>query len=193
MKRNTRRLTAMALAGVAVAASGCSVANSGGGGYDLNTLRIVLPQEPPTLEPCESSLTSTGVVVRSNITEPLVERNPTTGDLEPLLATVVCAELPDIATMQRSVKAREGRVYVDTVQNGSGKQLVCAWSARESERGTVSTPLSWSEVETDLDPRDFTMQQVAQRAHTLGDPLWEVMSQTVDLGRALTLLAERTG
>ena len=87
MKRNTRRLTAMALAGVAVAASGCSVANSGGGGYDLNTLRIVLPQEPPTLEPCESSLTSTGVVVRSNITEPLVERNPTTGDLEPLLAT----------------------------------------------------------------------------------------------------------
>ena len=87
MKRNTRRLTAIALAGVAVAASGCSVANSGGGGYDLNTLRIVLPQEPPTLEPCESSLTSTGVVVRSNITEPLVERNPTTGDLEPLLAT----------------------------------------------------------------------------------------------------------
>lgn len=26
-------------------------------------------------------------MVRSNITEPLVERNPTTGDLEPLLAT----------------------------------------------------------------------------------------------------------
>ena len=87
MKPNTRRLAATALAGVTVAASGCSVANSGGGGYDPDTLRIVLPQEPPTLEPCESSLTSTGVVVRSNISEPLVERNPTTGDLEPLLAT----------------------------------------------------------------------------------------------------------
>lgn len=70
-----------------MAATGCTVANSRHGGYDVNTLRIVLQEEPPTLEPCESSLTSTGVVVRSNITEPLVERDPSTGDLEPLLST----------------------------------------------------------------------------------------------------------
>ncbi|MEH3140809.1 MAG: ABC transporter substrate-binding protein, partial [Mycobacterium kyogaense] len=76
-----------ALTVAAVTASGCSVANSGGGGYDPGTLRIVLQQEPPTLEPCESSLTSTGIVVRSNITEPLLERDATTGDLTPLLAT----------------------------------------------------------------------------------------------------------
>ena len=87
--RTTRRRQALAvaLAGVTVAASGCTVANSRHGGYDLNTLRIVLPEEPPTLEPCESSLTSTGVVVRSNITEPLVERDPNSGDLQPLLST----------------------------------------------------------------------------------------------------------
>lgn len=86
--RPTRRPAALAvlLAG-AVVASGCTVANSGHGGYDPNTLRIVLAQEPPTLEPCESSLTSTGIVVRSNITEPLIERDPTSGDLQPLLAT----------------------------------------------------------------------------------------------------------
>ncbi|WP_319454810.1 MULTISPECIES: ABC transporter substrate-binding protein [unclassified Mycobacterium] len=83
-----RRITAaLVLAGLAVAASGCTVANSGHGGYDVNTLRIVLQEEPPTLEPCESSLTSTGVVVRSNITEPLVERDPKSGDLQPLLST----------------------------------------------------------------------------------------------------------
>lgn len=79
-------LVALALTAVTVTAGGCSVANSGGGGYDPDTLRIVLPQEPPTLEPCESSLTSTGIVVRSNITEPLLERDATTGDLTPLLA-----------------------------------------------------------------------------------------------------------
>jgi peptide/nickel transport system substrate-binding protein len=76
-----------AAAAACVAASGCTVANSRHGGYDVNTLRIVLSQEPPTLEPCESSLTSTGIVVRSNITEPLIERDPNTGDLQPLLAT----------------------------------------------------------------------------------------------------------
>lgn len=83
----SHRVMALALAGTCLAASGCTVANSGRGGYDPNTLRIVLSQEPPTLEPCESSLTSTGIVVRSNITEPLVERDPDTGDLLPLLST----------------------------------------------------------------------------------------------------------
>ena len=85
------RLIAVAAtgAGLALILSGCGVANSssGGGGGAGDTLRVVLPQEPPTLEPCEGSLTATGIVTRSNITEPLVERNPTSGELEPLLAT----------------------------------------------------------------------------------------------------------
>jgi len=89
MPRSSRSRAALVI-GVAVltvAATGCTVANSGRGGYDPNTLRIVLSQEPPTLEPCESSLTSTGIVVRSNITEPLIERDPNSGDLQPLLST----------------------------------------------------------------------------------------------------------
>ncbi|MBI3224977.1 MAG: peptide ABC transporter substrate-binding protein [Mycolicibacterium cosmeticum] len=78
---------ALALTGAVVLTGGCTVANSGHGGYDANTLRLVISQEPPTLEPCESSLTSTGIVVRSNITEPLIEREPDTGELQPLLST----------------------------------------------------------------------------------------------------------
>ena len=84
-RASLRRLALLTSA--AVLAAGCSVANTGSGGYDPDTLRIVLPQEPPTLEPCEGSLTSTGIVTRSNITEPLAERDSTTGDLLPLLAT----------------------------------------------------------------------------------------------------------
>ncbi|GGV58708.1 peptide ABC transporter substrate-binding protein [Streptomyces longisporoflavus] len=83
-------MTALLLAGTALLSGGCAVANSAGGdagSTDGRTLRVVLTQEPPTLEPCEASLTSTGVVVRSNITEPLVERDPVSGDLDPLLAT----------------------------------------------------------------------------------------------------------
>jgi peptide/nickel transport system substrate-binding protein len=77
-----------ALASVAVLGlSGCSVANSDAAAPSSNTVRVVLGQEPPTLEACESNLTSTGVVVRSNVTEPLIERNPKTGELEPKLAT----------------------------------------------------------------------------------------------------------
>ncbi|MFS8200167.1 ABC transporter substrate-binding protein [Streptomyces sp. CWNU-52B] len=89
-RRRPRTTTALLLAGTVLVSSGCAVANSAGGDAgraDGRTLRVVLTQEPPTLEPCEASLTSTGVVVRSNITEPLVERDPDSGDLHPLLAT----------------------------------------------------------------------------------------------------------
>jgi peptide/nickel transport system substrate-binding protein len=83
-----RRALLLATAAL-LATSACTVANSeaGDAGAGGDTLRIVLAQEPPTLEPCESSLTGTGMVVRSNITEPLVERDPATGDLKPLLST----------------------------------------------------------------------------------------------------------
>src|SRR5689334_7462445 len=104
-----RQMMAVALTAVTVAASGCTVANSRHGGYDPNTLRIVLAQEPPTLEPCESSLTSTGIVVRSNITEPLIERDPDTGDLQPLLSTAWRQTAPD----QWSFEIRSGVTFSD--------------------------------------------------------------------------------
>ncbi|WP_163801360.1 ABC transporter substrate-binding protein [Mycolicibacterium sediminis] len=99
----------MATAAACLVAAGCTVANSGQGGYDPNTLRIVLPQEPPTLEPCEGSLTSTGIVVRSNITEPLVERDSTTGDLQPLLAT----EWRQTAPTEWTFTLRDGVTFSD--------------------------------------------------------------------------------
>ncbi|SDS60051.1 ABC transporter substrate-binding protein [Actinoplanes derwentensis] len=100
-----------ASAALSLAATGCSVANSGadGSGAASGTLRVVLPQEPPTLEPCEASLTATGVVVRSNITEPLLERNPTSGELEPKLATEWTQSTPTLWTF----KLRPGVKFSD--------------------------------------------------------------------------------
>lgn len=108
------RTTAALAASLCAAAtlSACAVANSASvtGG---STVRVVLPQEPPTLEPCESSLTSTGIVVRSNITEPLVERNATSGELEPLLATAweQTDELTWTFTMREGVTFSDGQPF----------------------------------------------------------------------------------
>lgn len=106
-------------AGIATVASlamlaSCSVANSepdegGGGDAASDTLRVVLPQEPPTLEACDANLTSTGVVVRSTVTEPLVERNPTSGDLEPMLAT----EWEQTGDTEWTFTLREGVTFHD--------------------------------------------------------------------------------
>ncbi|UZX01207.1 peptide ABC transporter substrate-binding protein [Arthrobacter sp. CDRTa11] len=99
---------ALASAGL-LALSGCSVANSDGGTAAASTVRVVLGQEPPTLEACESNLTSTGVVVRSNVTEPLIERNPQTGELEPKLAT----EWKATSGTEWTLKLREGVTFQD--------------------------------------------------------------------------------
>lgn len=99
-----------ALASVVVLGlSGCSVANSAAGTASSDTVRVVLSQEPPTLEACESNLTSTGVVVRSNVTEPLIERNPKTGALEPKLAT----EWKATTDTEWTLKLREGVKFQD--------------------------------------------------------------------------------
>jgi peptide/nickel transport system substrate-binding protein len=96
-------------AGALLALSGCSVANSEASPAGGGTLRVVLAQEPPTLEACESNLTSTGVIMRSNVTEPLVERNPSTGELEPLLAT----EWKATSDTEWTFKLREGVKFQD--------------------------------------------------------------------------------
>ncbi|QWB21123.1 MULTISPECIES: ABC transporter substrate-binding protein [Streptomyces] len=85
--RTTRSRPIVASLAALLAVSGCSVAGADPIGGGPGTLRIVLPEEPPTLEPCDASLTATGRVTRSNITEALTEREPSTGRLEPALAT----------------------------------------------------------------------------------------------------------
>src|SRR5947207_7202218 len=68
-----------------------------------------------------------------------------------LLARVIAAELPEIATVTRQVQKRGGKVYLDYVQNGHGRLLVAPFSARPLAGAPVSTPLEWREVTPTLD------------------------------------------
>ena len=96
----------------ALLTGGCTVANSGSAA-GADTVQIVLPEEPPTLEPCDASLTATGRVVRSNITEPLAERVPETGKLEPKLATGWKQTSPTTwqFTLRKGVTSHDGTAF----------------------------------------------------------------------------------
>ena len=58
-----------------------------------------------------------------------------------LLARLVAMELPEIATIVRQVTKRDGRVYLDYVQNGHGRLLAAPFSVRPVPGALVSTPL----------------------------------------------------
>ena len=89
-----------------------------------------------------------------------------------IVATVVASKHPKVATVERMVKRRpRGTVYVDFLQNILGKTLATAYSARASEFAGVSTPLAWEEIDSDLDPRDFTIVTAPSRFREVGD-LW---------------------
>jgi bifunctional non-homologous end joining protein LigD len=103
-----------------------------------------------------------------------------------IVATLVADRHPDAATVERSVHARGRTVYIDYLQNIRGKTLATAYSARASDFGGVSTPLTWDEVERGVDRHDFTLRTVPARVATVGD-LWARvrMAPGADLGAVL--------
>jgi bifunctional non-homologous end joining protein LigD len=99
-----------------------------------------------------------------------------------IVATMVAERHPKEATIERSLKARGRRVYVDYMQNVLGKTLASAYSARASDFAGVSTPVTWDEVDEGVSPRDFTIVNFDQRIQSAGD-VWEGLkkSKGVDL------------
>jgi bifunctional non-homologous end joining protein LigD len=93
-----------------------------------------------------------------------------------IVATIVATKHPKQATVERTVRARGSRVYVDYLQNIQGKTLACAYSARASEYAGASTPLSWKEVDAGVDRRDFTIRTLPARLKKVGD-LWAALRE----------------
>ena len=109
-----------------------------------------------------------------------------------LLARVIVAELPEIATITRQVTRRAGKVYIDYLQNGAGRLIVAPFSVRPLPGAPVSTPLRWNEVKAGLDIRSFTIQTVPARMRRLKrDPLREVVTASPDLAAVLERLRDR--
>ena len=89
-----------------------------------------------------------------------------------IVATVIAARHPRVATVERTVRARpRGSVYVDFLQNILGKTLATAYSARASDFAGVSTPLRWAELDDKIRPQDFTIVTAPARFREVGD-LW---------------------
>lgn len=93
-----------------------------------------------------------------------------------IVATAVASQHPKVATVERTVARRGRTVYVDYLQNIEGKTLACAYSARASQFAGVSTPLRWDELDADVRPEDFTLQDVLPRFDQVGD-LWNPVLQ----------------
>jgi bifunctional non-homologous end joining protein LigD len=83
----------------------------------------------------------------------------------------VAAAYPEELTVEHSIAARRGRVYLDPFRNGFVQTIVAPFSVRRRPKAPVSTPLEWSEVKPTLNPSDFNIGNFAARMKR-ADP-WE--------------------
>ena len=85
------------------------------------------------------------------------------------IAGALAGRFPDLATTERSLSRRRGRLYLDALQNGRLKTMVAPYSIRAVEGAPVSTPLDWDEVDARLDPASFDIRTMPERLRRRGD------------------------
>jgi bifunctional non-homologous end joining protein LigD len=80
-----------------------------------------------------------------------------------------------VSSMKRSLRA--GKVFIDWSQNSFHKTTVAAYSLRARERPTVSTPVTWEEIEDSSLDLVFEVGDVLKRIDKLGDLFGEVLEK----------------
>jgi bifunctional non-homologous end joining protein LigD len=90
------------------------------------------------------------------------------------LARLLENEHRDLVVSDMKKALRTGKVLVDWSQNDEHKTTISVYSLRARERPTVSTPVTWEEVERALKKKDlkllvFESNQVLERVEELGD------------------------
>ncbi|MBC7775107.1 MAG: DNA ligase D [Phycisphaerae bacterium] len=104
-------------------------------------------------------------------------------------ARIICAlaerALPETTSMERAVKSRKEKIYLDFLQNRQQATLAAPYSVRPKPNAPVSMPLSWSEVKPGLQIIDFTIKNVINLLSSRGDLFEEVLGKGIDMKAAL--------
>lgn len=102
-----------------------------------------------------------------------------------LIANIVHQRIPKFTSVERQVKNRGGKMYIDFLQNRPGATLACAYSLRPKPGATVSMPLDWNEVKTGLTMKDFHIKNAVQRVRREGDIFKGTLGKGINLDKAL--------
>lgn len=80
-------------------------------------------------------------------------------------------EQPELVVWNMKKELRRGKVLVDWSQNNAAKTTVAVYSLRARSEPTVSTPVTWDEVEACRSPTDlrFTSSETLDRVEQQGD------------------------
>ena len=113
-------------------------------------------------------------------------------------AKAIEVDHPDMVVSNMRKELRNGRVLIDWSQNSPAKTTVAVYSLRARPEPTVSTPVTWAEIDacaTSGDPSklSFKAADVLRRVQQLGDLMATLGAPPVERARAAAPSRARLG
>ncbi len=102
-----------------------------------------------------------------------------------VLVKIIQKKIPDFTSIERIIKNRERKLYLDFLQNRPQATLAAPYSLRPTPDATVSMPLHWNEVTSGLKVKDFTIFNSIDRIKQQGDIFSGVLGKGINLSKAL--------
>ena len=102
-----------------------------------------------------------------------------------IIVNHVHEQLPDFTSLERSIAARHGKMYLDFLQNRPGATIAGPYSLRPKVGATVSMPLHWDEVKPGLKMKDFTIFNAIDRLRVEGDLFKGVLGKGINLEKTI--------
>lgn len=102
-----------------------------------------------------------------------------TKELSHALAEHLEREHPDRVVSKMAKALRNGKIFVDWSQNDEHKTTISVYSLRAKDEPTVSTPVTWEEVEETVKKKNgkrlvFRCEQTVARVEKMGDLFGEI-------------------
>ena len=106
-----------------------------------------------------------------------------------IIARLINNELPDYTSIERQIANRDGKMYIDFLQNRPNATVAAAYSLRPKPGATVSMPIEWHEVKKGLKMTDFTIHNSIGRMREQGDLFKGVLGKGINMKAALKNLS----
>lgn len=102
-----------------------------------------------------------------------------------IIVNLVHQQVPEFTSLERMVANRNGKMYLDFLQNRPGATIAGPYSLRPKPGATVSMPLDWEEVKPGMTMKDFTIFNALDRLKETGDLFKGVLGKGIDLAKAI--------
>jgi len=102
------------------------------------------------------------------------------------IVKIVHAQIPSFTSIERKTANRQGKMYLDFLQNRPQATVAAPYSLRPKPFAPVSMPLHWEEVKKGLKIKDHNLKNSVSRLREIGDLFKGVIGKGINMKKAIT-------